>query len=131
MKTKIIQIFSLFIIVFFLLGVQYSNFDVVSNSDNIILTWHTGKEDNLKTISVERKKIDGAYSSIALIDAKGDYSSYEFIDENAFKVTDGIYIYRLKFIDTNDSFSLSGERSVTHLTSVRKQTWGSIKALFR
>ncbi len=88
-------------------------------------------EEGLKETSVERKVVHGAFSSVGVVTAKGDNSSYSFTDENAFKVQDGLYIYRLRFVNSDGTSSLSSEQSVTHLTSVSKKTWGSIKALFR
>lgn len=127
---KIMLVFSLFSVLF--AGAFYSDFTIVSDSDNVILSWRTTSEDNLREICVERRTVNGVFSEIGKIQAKGDNSSYEFKDENAFKIDDGVYIYRLKFV-YNDSKNpdYSAELSVTHLTSVGKQTWGSIKALFR
>jgi len=131
MKKVLIKI--LFLIGFstLFLGVYYSDFNIVSDADNVVLSWHTAIEENLKETSIERKVINGTFNSIITISAKGDNSFYNYVDENAFKVEDGIYVYRLKFINNDGSSSLSSEQTVTHLTSVRKQTWGSIKALFR
>jgi hypothetical protein len=131
MKKAFIKILFLLSFSAMFLGVYLSDFSIVSDTDNVILTWHTGNEDNLKETTIERKVVNGIYSSITSIDAKGDNSSYTYIDENAFKTQDGVYVYRLKFINTDGSSSYSAEQTVTHLTSVSKKTWGSIKALFR
>ncbi|MBU1113885.1 MAG: hypothetical protein KKF21_06885 [Bacteroidetes bacterium] len=113
------------------MGVYYSDFNIVSDADNVVLSWHTTLENNLKETSIERKVVNGVYTSIAVIAAKGDNSSYTYVDENAFKIEDGVYKYQLKFIDNDGTISFSSEQTVTHLTSVTKKTWGSIKALFR
>jgi len=131
MKKALVKILLLLSISAMFLGVYYSDFNIVSDTDNVILSWHTTIEENLKETSIERKVINGTFNSIVSIAAKGNNSSYTYVDENAFKVEDGIYVYRLKFINNDGSSSLSSEQTVTHLTSVRKQTWGSIKALFR
>ncbi|MBU0472626.1 MAG: hypothetical protein KKF62_00545 [Bacteroidetes bacterium] len=112
------------------MGVYYSDFNIVSDADNVVLSWHTTLENNLKETSIERKVVNGVYTSIAVIAAKGDNSSYTYVDENAFKIEDGVYKYQLKFIDNDGTISFSSEQTVTHLTSVTKKTWGSIKALF-
>ena len=128
--NKILLLFSTFLLLF--AGTLYSDFSIVSDSDNVILSWRTTIEDNLKEICVERKTVNGVFTEIGKVKASGDNSVYEFIDDNAFKSHDAVYIYRLKF-NYNDSklSTYSSELSVTHLTSVGKQTWGSIKALFR
>jgi len=88
-------------------------------------------EGNLSETVVMRKAHNGVYTEISRIVAKGDNSSYTYTDENAFKIEDGVYKYQLKFKDSDGTFSFSSEQAVTHLTSVEKRTWGSIKALFR
>ena len=131
MKKVIIK-FTLFLSISFLfLGVYYSDFNIVSDSENIILSWHTMQEENLTETVVMRKVHDGVYAEIATLDAKGNNSSYTYIDENAFKIEDGVYKYQLKFTHSDGKISYSNEQAVTHLTSVKKRTWGSIKALFR
>ena len=113
-------------------GTQYSNLSIESNSDNVVLKWETTDEDNLRETCIERKTVNGVFSEIGKVAAKGDNSSYMFVDENAFKTEGGIYLYRLKFVYSDNKVpGYSAELSVTHLTSVGKQTWGSIKALFR
>jgi hypothetical protein len=131
MKNMIIKTALILVTLFLSLGVYYSDFSIVSDADNVILSWHTTIEDNLDETAIERKVVNGAFASIDAVPAKGNNSSYTYIDDNAFKVEGGIYVYRLKFINTDGSFSYSSEQTVTHLTSVSKKTWGSIKALFR
>lgn len=130
-NRKIIKISFLLSFAFIFFGVQYSDFNLVSSSDNVILSWHTGLEENLIETVVERKSVNGVFISIATVAAKGDNSSYSYTDASAFKITDGIYKYKLKFVKRDGTYSYSKEQSVTHLTSVSKKTWGSIKALFR
>jgi len=130
-KNIFIKISLLVVISAFFLGVHYSDFSIVSDTDNVILSWHTNIEEGLKETSVERKVVSGSFASVGTVEAKGDNSSYTFTDENAFKVEDGVYVYRLRFIDSDGDYHLSNEQTVTHLTSVSKKTWGSIKALFR
>jgi len=131
MKNTFIKILFLLSFSAMFLGVSYSDFSVVSDAENVILTWQTGNEDNLKETIIERKVEGGVYSSIEVIAAKGDNSSYTYVDENAFKTQNGFYYYRLKFVDTDGSSNNSQEQKVAHFTSVGKKTWGSIKALFR
>jgi len=131
MKNMIVKILLLISCSAMFMGVYYSDFNIVSDADNVVLSWHTTLENNLKETSIERKVVNGVYTSIAVIAAKGDNSSYTYVDENAFKIEDGVYKYQLKFIDNDGTISFSSEQTVTHLTSVTKKTWGSIKALFR
>jgi len=81
---------------------------------------------------VERKSVNGNFAAVSQpIAAKGNNSSYEFIDENAFKSTDFLFVYQLKIVDKDNKISHSGTVSVSHSVSSVRRTWGSIKALFR
>ena len=132
MKNTLIKSSLFLVLVFAFFGATYSNFNIVSDSNNVILSWQTQSEEGLKEISIERKVVNGVFSSIGVVPAKGDNSSYTFVDENAFKVNGGFYTYRLVFINSDGSSpSMSTELGVTHTTDVTKKTWGSIKALFR
>lgn len=131
MKKALIKSILFLSISFLFLGVYYSDFTIVSDADNVVLSWHTMQEGDLSETIIMRKVHNGVYSEIASIDAKGDNSSYTYTDANAFKVENGVYKYQLKFTSSNGSFSYSSEQAITHLTSVEKRTWGSIKALFR
>lgn len=127
---KIMFVFSVFSIVY--AGAFYTDFTIVSESDHVVLSWHTTSEDHLREIAIERRTVNGVFTEIGKVTAKGDNSSYTYIDENAFKINDGVYMYRLKFVyNDGKAPTYSAELSVTHLTSVGKRTWGSIKALFR
>lgn len=134
MKKVIIKFLSLLLLSALFLGATYSwsANPIASENNNIILSWYTMSEENLKEIVIERKVVNGMFSSIGIVQPKGDNSSYTYIDENAFKVQGGFYIYQLKFINSDGTRpSISNPQSINHLTSVEKQTWGSIKALFR
>ncbi len=135
MKKKLFKIS-----IFFLLlstatlfaGAVLISFTAESDGENIALKWTTTNETNLNYFLVERKAVGGSFGVVSQpIQAKGDNSSYEFTDENAFKANDVLFIYRLKIVDKDNHSSYSGEVSVSHSVSSVKRTWGSIKALFR
>jgi len=55
MKKVLIKI--LFLIGFstLFLGVYYSDFNIVSDADNVVLSWHTAIEENLKEHQLKEK----------------------------------------------------------------------------
>ncbi len=124
-------IFFLFqLIVFGGAFIQY--FNAVSSGDNIVLTWQTLNEENVKEFVIFRGPDKDHLGQIAVVEAKGDNSEYTFIDENAYKTNDSFYAYALIIVDNDGSRSEPIFAFVTHngVSSV-KRTWGSIKALFR
>ncbi len=110
--------------------IQY--FNAVSSGDNIVLTWQTLNEENVKEFVIFRGPDRDHLAQIAVVEAKGDNSEYSYIDENAYKTDESFYAYALIIVDNDGSRSEPIFAFVTHngVSSV-KRTWGSIKALFR
>lgn len=106
-------------------------FHARSESEDVKLEWKTGEEINLQHFIIERRNPQSSYTQIATIQPLGSNKLYTYVDENAYKTSDLIFIYRLKIVDTNGQTSYSSEVSVSHNISTVKRTWGSIKAMFR
>ena len=102
-----------------------------SDSDNILISWQTNQESNLKHFVVMRGTDRDNVSDLAIVAAKGSNSFYEYVDESAYKASDAFYVYQIKIVDTDGTESFSSFISVDHSVSDVKRTWGSIKALFR
>ncbi|MFQ5675969.1 MAG: hypothetical protein ACE5G1_08745 [bacterium] len=104
--------------------------------NKVTIKWTTQNETNLKGFDVERsfenrndsfKKIDFVKPSAVAKDKK----EYIFEDTSVFKSSDRTFYYRLKIIDTDESYTYSKVVSVKPTISSARQTWGSIKAMFR
>lgn len=110
--------------------IQY--FVADSDGDNIVLSWQSTSEQNVKQYEVLRGPDKDHLSLITTIKSKGDNSNYSYVDESAYKTTDSFYAYGLVIVDHDGSRSDPMNTFVTHngVSSV-KRTWGSIKALFR
>lgn len=98
--------------------------------NKITLNWKTGLENEVSLFHVERSLNNQDFQKIGEVTPKGSNSSYEFIDENISRLRT-IYYYRLKIVNTDGTFQFSESLPVIPNVSVIKQTWGSIKALFR
>jgi len=131
MKSKIFVILALFLATTAIGGAFLDYFQAKSESDNIRLEWKTGEEINLKHFIVERKSINSDFVSISTIQAKGSNSYYVYVDENAYKPNDVVFVYRIRIVENDNSFTYSKEITVSHGVSGIKRTWGSIKAMFR
>ena len=103
-----------------------------SDGINVTLHWITDDETSVAHFEVERRSgTDGAFVSLATIDAKGP-SAYEFIDNSAFRKIATIYQYRIKVTYNNSAnTTYSSILTVTHTVSGVRRTWGSIKSMFR
>jgi hypothetical protein len=113
-----------------------SSFQARSDGGNILLEWKTAKEENLDCFIIQRKTYNGSYIDIKRIEPQGSNSYYSYTDENAYKTSGTVFIYRLKICDKSsaaqyESTGYSQELSVSHNVSSVKRTWGSIKAMFR
>ncbi len=132
-KTNIKSYFLIFscIALTIFAGAHINNLSVATEDDNVVISWQSGEETNLKEYVVERKSSEVSFSEIGRVAPKGSYSFYKYSDENAYKISSSFYTYRLKIVDNDNTVSYSSEMSVIHKPSAVKRTWGSIKALFR
>lgn len=130
----VLQIFAVLALTFTLIyaGAIIQSFEINSDNDNVILTWQSATEQNVKQYEILRGPDKDRLALIATVQAKGDNSQYTYIDENAYKTSDSFYAYGLVIRDNDGSKSEIMHRRILHenVSSV-KRTWGSIKALFR
>lgn len=131
MKKLILLISIVFIITTAFAGAFLDFFSARSEGENVKIEWKTGEEKDLKEFVIERRSVNGYFTTLSVIEPKGSNSYYTYRDENAYKSNNFVFIYRIKLVDLDNSFSYSKEISVSHSVSGVKRTWGSIKAMFR
>jgi len=113
-------------------GAYFNSINGWSESNDIVIKWETGVENNLDHFTVERKTPNSSFVPINNIEPKGNNSVYKYIDEGLFKTDSDIYIYRIAIYENNNPTpAYSQEIAVSHSLSFVKRTWGSIKAMFR
>ena len=122
----------------FLSGLLYAvtelqYFTAKNEPDSILLEWKTGVEDNLNRFELERSASEpNNFMNIGNVTAIGNNSYYYFRDNVALSnPVVPIYYYRLKLVDNNGGHVYSQTIAVTHVISSVRDTWGSIKAIFR
>lgn len=94
------------------LPVKLASFKVAKEGEVAQLTWSTTSESNSESFEVQRSRDGKEWNAIGNRDAKGESSAivtYNFTDVNPF---DGENLYRLKMIDRDATFALSGIQSV-------------------
>src|SRR5262245_32679892 len=108
------------------------SFSAQSDGNTIILRWVSEDESNLGSFEIERKSgIYGQFFLLAPVTPKGSNSSYEYVDDTAFRVgAESIYQYRIKALLADGTAVYSEEITVVHAVSSVRRTWGSIKAMF-
>ena len=132
MKNRLTIIFTLFIIVSSgIAGALLDYFHAQNEGDNVKLEWKTTTETNLADFIVQRKTPDSQFSDLSSIRPTGNNSVYSYIDQAAYKMTNPVFVYRLKIVDRDGLYAYSSEVSVSPNISGVKRTWGSIKAMFR
>lgn len=118
-------------------GTIILNFDAQPGYNQVTLKWTTQNEINLKGFEVQRSFDNASESNYKTIDfvkasdEQKDKKEYTYKDKSVFKQLDRSYFYRLKIVDKDNSFSYSKVISVKPTISSARQTWGSIKAMFR
>ncbi len=104
-----------------------------SNGSDIVIRWSSIDETGVQRFDILRRSgTIGDFTVIYSVDQlKGDNSTYEFTDKSVFKVTSGIYQYKIRVINGQNPPPETDLVTVSHVSSAAKRTWGSIKAMFR
>jgi hypothetical protein len=116
-------------------GAVLSDFHAEAGVNQVVLKWIATAETNLKGYQISRSFDGVSFEKIAFVEAKSNTSgekTYTYIDKSVFKSTGRTYYYKLFFIQTDDSSAEYGKVITVEPTiSIARQTWGSIKAMFR
>ncbi len=129
---KVVVLFLLIFAATVFAGAYFYDFNVYHDGDNVVVTWKTLQESSVREFVIERSTPQSAFVEIATIQPKGSNSSYSFTDESAYKTSDLVFIYKIKIVGSDPSdVTYSAAKSVLQNVSGVKQTWGSIKAMFR
>jgi hypothetical protein len=94
------------------LPVELSAFNATVKENFVTLVWTTASELNNSGFEVQRKSNSGSWEKISFVEGKGTTNlgtEYSYLD---YLHTYGTYIYRLKQIDLDGSFSYSNEITV-------------------
>ena len=95
------------------LPVTLVNFDVVKSESQVRINWTTSSETNSSHFDIERSSDARNWNAIGQVSARENanaVSVYDFTDHNP---ENGINYYRLKMVDTDQSFTYSKIRSVS------------------
>ncbi|MFA7360089.1 MAG: hypothetical protein WC139_03535 [Candidatus Kapaibacterium sp.] len=115
-------------------GLTFEYFTGKTNSDGILLEWKTGDENGTAKFEIERSaSTPNSFIYVKTVNANGSNSYYSYQDNSVDmnKSTSSVYYYRLKCQNSNGSYSYTNTITVVHTVSGIKNTWGSIKAIFR
>jgi len=94
------------------------------------LRWKTSQEENVTKFVIERSTDNTHFSDIGNVTARGPGFQYHFEDNNL-GMTNGIFYYRLRIVNTDGTFHHTDTlSSIPNISSI-SSSWGSIKALFR
>lgn len=104
-----------------------------SNGSDIVVRWTTVDETGVQRFDILRRSgTIGDFSVIGSVDQlKGNNSTYEYVDKSVFKVSSGIYQYKIRIINGQNPAPETDPVTVSHTSTTAKRTWGSIKAMFR
>ena len=135
----------IFISMFFIFAVALAASGVIeslsaySTGNEVSVEWRTSAEKPVVRFEVERSE-DGSqtFKYISSVYPKGDYSSYSFVDQDAYRQSAqetvqsrNAMTYRLKICYQSDSSSYTNSVSVVPKMNGIRRTWGMIKELFR
>jgi hypothetical protein len=136
------QTFTLFLITGLILiplivcaSAQINNFHARAVNNSIVVEWSTESESGVSKFEIQRSLDKINWIKIGSVSSQSGNSSthhdYQFIDNSIFKGNESSLNYRLVVIDqTGHSEIFSVIASVSGSSGIR-QTWGSLKAMFR
>ncbi|HOT95598.1 MAG TPA: hypothetical protein PLG50_01455 [bacterium] len=116
-------------------GAIISSFQGEAGYNQVEIKWIVAAENNLRSYQLLRSLDNHDFESIAVIDAKkleSGEKTYSYLDKSVFKENNHEFYYKLRMV--NDDGSTTDYDKVLRLTpqiSSARQTWGSIKAMFR
>lgn len=113
-------------------GAEINGFAGYQDDARIIIQWNTSSESAIVGFEVQRSTDGHTFFEIGFLNAQGQGSGYTFIDDSIIaKVSGRNYYYRLKIRDMEGNSQISDVISVQSISPVIRQTWGSLKALFK
>lgn len=116
-------------------GAVISEFRAETMTNQVMLKWVVTAEQGLKGYRILRSMDATTYQKIGFVAAVGISSSeqsYSFIDKSVFKSADRIYHYKIQLVNMDGSVdNFEKTVSVSPQISSARQTWGSLKAMFR
>jgi len=92
--------------------VEFTSFIATTSGSNVILQWQTATETNNYGFEVQRRSSESEYEALGFVAGSGTTTeprNYFFTDS---KIPNGQYVYRLKQMDFNGTFSFSNEIAV-------------------
>ncbi len=104
--------------------VELSSFSAASNDGNVVLKWSTATETNNQGFEIQRKMTDAGnqksvWQKIGFVPGFGTSSESKAYSYKDNELSSGNYIYRLKQVDFNGSFSYSREVNVSVTSPVK------------
>lgn len=116
-------------------GAVISEFRADAGMNQVELKWVVTAEQGIKGYRILRS-LDGTYfSKVGFVAAQGITSgerTYKYVDKTVFKSSSRTFYYKIQFVNMDETAS-NYEKMVTvspQISSAR-QTWGSLKAMFR
>ena len=116
-------------------GAVLTDFRAEPGMNKVDLKWVVSAETGLKGYRVLRGLDASSYQRIGFVTAKGisgGERTYTFTDDSVFKTSGRSYYYKIQFVNLDGTVS-NYEKTITvspQISSAR-QTWGSLKAMFR
>jgi len=127
---------SILILLVFLVGtavanVVFSRFDARTEGNDIVVSWQASVETDVSEYVLERKtRFDAQFVEMARFQPRGANQLYNYRDERVFKVQSEQVSYRLRIVDSDNSFVVTDAITIDYTPTAVRRTWGSIKAMF-
>jgi len=118
-----------------LAGAVVTDFRADAGINKVELKWVVSAEQGIKGYRILRGLDTTKFQKIGFVTASGisgNERTYTFVDNTVFKTSDRTFYYKIEFVNHDGSENeFDKVISVSPQISSARQTWGSLKAMFR
>jgi hypothetical protein len=125
------------VLLFFVYGItvaQVNSLRVTPDGNVIKIYWRSEASSNINHFEIYRSiSRTGLFERINPNDYLPHHGNpdYEYIDQNLFKSSGGIFYYKIRTVFNDNSYQDTSPVATSYTSSTARRTWGSIKAMFR
>lgn len=132
MRVKNITLIIFFLFSVVLAGSVFQEYSATPSTNQVVLNWRTISEPGVSKFKVMRSTDDQMFAEIGSVNAKGDGTEYEYIDDNVIFKSSQTFFYKIRAVKSNGTLVEETQSLIVNPNiSGIYRTWGAIKAMFR
>lgn len=113
---------------------QLSFFKIEKEENNLVVTWETVQEVDVREFALYRRTSFSNNQFVAVqktFPAHGTSKVYKHIDDQVYKSALDKVDYRIEVVYSNGLRQVLSTQSINYTSTALRRTWGSLKAMFQ